>query len=97
MAIKVLPAAWTADPERRLRFEREARAISSLNHPNICALYDVGQQEGADYLVMEHLEGETLADRLARGPLPPEQLLRYAIEIAGGLDQAHHHVSCTAI
>jgi Tol biopolymer transport system component len=91
VAIKVLPAAWTADPERRLRFEREAKAVSSLNHPNICALYDVGQQDGADYLVMEHLEGETLAERLVRGPLSPDLVLRYAIEIAGALDQAHRH------
>src|SRR5216684_326337 len=78
VAIKVLPAAWTANPERKLRLEREAKAVSSLNHPNICALYDVGQQDEADYLVMEHLEGESLADRLARGPLPPDQLLRNA-------------------
>src|SRR5712692_10576187 len=91
VAIKVLPAEWTANPERRLRFEREAKAVSSLNHPNICALYDIGQQDGADYLVMEHLEGETLAERLTRGPLPPELLLRHAIEIAGALDQAHRH------
>src|SRR5260370_38276096 len=88
-AIKVLPAAWTANPERRLRLEREAKAVSSLNHPNICALYDVGQQGEADYLVMEHLEGENLADRLTRGPLAPDQLLRNAIEVAGALDQAH--------
>ena len=89
VAIKVLPAEWTADPDRRLRLEREAKAVSSLNHPNICALYDVGRQDEADYLVMEHLEGESLADRLTRGPLAPDQLLRYAIEIAGALDQAH--------
>ncbi len=91
VAIKVLPANWAADPERRQRFEREAKAISSLNHPNICALYDVGEQDGMGYLVMEHLEGENLADRLARGPLPPDQLLRYAIEAASALDQAHRH------
>ena len=89
VAIKVLPAAWTADPERRLRLEREARAVSSLNHPNICALYDVGRQDKADFLVMEHLDGESLAERLTRGPLAPDQLLRNAIEIAGALDQAH--------
>src|SRR5258706_8176476 len=91
VAVKVLPPNWVADPERRQRFEREAKAISSLNHPNICALYDVGEQDGMGYLVMEHLEGENLADRLARGPLPPDQLLRYAIEAAGALDQAHRH------
>jgi len=91
VAIKVLPANWVADPERRQRFEREAKAISSLNHPNICALYDVGDQDGMGYLVMEHLDGENLADRLARGPLPPDQLLRYAIEAASALDQAHRH------
>jgi eukaryotic-like serine/threonine-protein kinase len=91
VAIKVLPAAWTANPERRLRFEREAKAVSSLNHPNICALYDIGQQDGIDYLVMEHLEGETLATRLVRGPLAADQLWRCAIEIAGALDQAHRH------
>ncbi|HKW96516.1 MAG TPA: protein kinase [Bryobacteraceae bacterium] len=91
VAIKVIPADWTASPERRLRFEREAKAVSSLNHPNICALYDVGQQNGTDFLVMEHLEGETLADRLARGPLAPDLLLRHAIEIASALDQAHRH------
>src|ERR1700686_979341 len=91
VAIKVVPAEWTANPERRLRFEREAKAVSSLNHPNICALYDIGQQDGADYLVMEHLEGENLADRLTRGPLSPDLLLRHAIEIAGALDQAHRH------
>src|SRR5690348_9552767 len=91
VAIKVLPAAWTANPERRLRFEREAKAVSSLNHPNICALYDIGQQDSIDYLVMEHLEGETLATRLVRGPLAADQLWRCAIEIAGALDQAHRH------
>ena len=85
VAIKVLLAAFAADPERRARLEREARAISSLSHPNICALFDVGNQDGIEYLVMEHLEGETLAQRLARGPLPLEQLLRVAIDLAGAL------------
>ena len=73
---------------RRQRFEREARAISSLQHPNICTLYDVGQQDGTDYLVMEYLEGETLASRLARGRLTPDQVLTYGIEIADALDAA---------
>jgi len=90
VAVKVLPAHLSSDPLRRQRFEREARAISTLQHPNICTLYDVGQQSGTDYLVMEYLEGETLASRLAKGPLPLEQTLRYGIEIADALDAAHH-------
>src|SRR5436305_15025438 len=69
VAIKVLPAKLSAHPEARQRFEREARAVSSLNHPQICALYDIGQQDGVDYLVLEYLEGETLASRLKHGPL----------------------------
>lgn len=91
VALKVLPAAHAADHERKLRFEREARAISSLSHPHICALYDIGDQDGVPFLVMEHLEGETLADRLGHGPLALEQALRHAVEIAGALDQAHRH------
>ena len=89
VALKVLPQHLAADPDLRQRFEREARAVSSLNHPHICALFDVGQQDGTDFLVMEYLEGETLADRLSRGPLPTEQVLRYGIEIADALDKAH--------
>src|SRR5437867_1949816 len=89
VAIKVLPSHVASDPELRQRFEREARAVSSLNHPHICALYDIGHQDGTDYLVMEYLEGETLAARLEKGPLPPEQVLRSAIQIAGALDRAH--------
>lgn len=89
VAVKVLPDLLAADPERRERFEREARAVSSLNHPNICTLYDVGQQDGVEYLVMELLEGESLAQRLTRGPLPVEQALRYATEIADALSKAH--------
>jgi len=88
-AIKVLPSHLSADPEAKQRFDREARAISSLNHPNICTLYDVGHQDGIDYLVMEFLEGETLADRLAKGPLPTEQVVKYGIEICEGLGKAH--------
>jgi len=90
VAIKVLPAE-TADPRLRSRFEREARAISQLNHPRICALYDVGQHEEASFLVMEYLEGESLADRLKTGPLPLSEALRYAAHIAEALDEAHRH------
>src|SRR5713226_1950451 len=89
VAIKVLPQHLSESSEVRQRFEREAKTISSLSHPHICALYDVGNQDGVEYLVMEFLEGETLADRLGRGPLPPEQLLRYGIEMADALDKAH--------
>jgi serine/threonine protein kinase len=77
------------DPVARERFEREARAISALNHPNICTLHDVGRQDGVDFLVMEYVEGETLAARLARGPLPLEQALTYAIDLASAMDRAH--------
>ena len=89
VAIKILPAHLSSNPEAKLRFEREARAISSLNHPHICTLYDVGHQDGTDYLVMEFLEGETLADRLRKGPLPLQQVLKYGIEIGQGLETAH--------
>src|SRR5262245_19719554 len=76
VAIKVLASHLSSSPDLRQRFEREAKAISSLSHPNICTLYDVGHESGKDYLVMEHLDGESLAHRLARGPLPIEQVLR---------------------
>jgi serine/threonine protein kinase len=89
IAIKILPAHLSDNAEAKQRFDREARAISSLNHPNICTLYDVGHQDGIDYLVMEFLEGETLADRLVKGPLPLEQVLKYGIEICEGLEKAH--------
>ena len=89
VAIKVLPAHLADSPELRERFEREARTIASLNHPHICTLHDVGHQDGIDYLVMEYVEGETLAQRLAKGPLPLDQVLQYAIEIADALDKAH--------
>ena len=75
VAVKVLPEHLSASPEARQRFEREARSASSLNHPNICTVHDIGSHEGVDYLVMELLEGETLAQRLERGPLPLEELL----------------------
>src|SRR4051812_12929904 len=74
VAIKVLPADLAADPSLRERFEREARTIASLNHANICTLHDIGRQDGIDFLVMEYLEGETLAARLMKGPLPAEQV-----------------------
>jgi len=89
VAVKVLPAHLSSSEEVRQRFEREAKTISSLAHPNICSLYDVGNQDGIEFLVMEFLEGETLTERLARGPLPAEQVLRYGIEIAAALDKAH--------
>ena len=89
VAIKVLPPHLSTSPELRQRFEREAKAISALNHPHICSLHDVGHQEGVDYLVMEYLEGETLAERLKKGAPPLEQVLRCGIEIAGALDKAH--------
>ena len=89
VAVKILPADIQASPERKQRFEREAKAISSLQHPHICVLHDVGCQDGMDYLVMEYLEGESLADRLRRGPLPTEQTLKLGIEIADALEKAH--------
>jgi serine/threonine protein kinase len=89
VAIKVLPPHLSDRPEAKERFEREARAISLLNHPNICHLYDIGSQDGISYLVMEYLEGETLAARLAKGPLAVEQVLRYGVELAEGLETAH--------
>jgi Tol biopolymer transport system component len=89
VALKVLPAELSNDADLKARFTREARAISALSHPHICALYDVGSEDGVDYLVMELLEGETLADRIAKGPLPTDAVLRIGIEIAEALDRAH--------
>ena len=91
VAVKVLPADLAADPDRRARFEREARAIAALSHPHICTIHDVGRHEDIDYLVMEYLDGETLADRLAhaKGPLPLEQVFKIGIDIADALDKAH--------
>ena len=89
VAIKILPAQFSADPVRKQRFEREAKTISSLNHPHICVLHDVGHQDGMDYLVMECVEGETLARRLEKGPLPLEQVLKFGAQIAEALDKAH--------
>jgi len=88
VAIKIL-SQLSSDPAQRQRFEREAKAISCLNHPNICVLHDIGHQDGIDYLVMECVEGETLAKRLERGPLPVEQVLKYGAQIADALDKAH--------
>ena len=89
VAIKVLPAHLSSDPELKQRLEREAKTISSLQHVNICTLYDIGTQGDTDFLVMEYLEGQTLADRLQKGPLPIDQLLKIATEIAQALEKAH--------
>ncbi|HET7452052.1 MAG TPA: protein kinase, partial [Thermoanaerobaculia bacterium] len=89
VAIKVLPPQLSENAEFRQRFEREAKAISQLSHPHVCALYDVGRQDGVEYLVMELLDGQTLADRLDRGALPLEQTLRVGVEIADALEKAH--------
>ena len=89
VAVKVLPAAWAGDAERRLRFEREARAVAALHHPNICIIHDVGHEQGIDFLVMELVDGDSLATRLAKGPLPLDEALGHAIEIADALDSAH--------
>lgn len=89
VAVKILPTHLSANADAKQRFDREARTISSLNHPNICTLFDVGHQDGTDFLVMEYLEGETLADRLRKGPMPLAQLLKAGIEICDGLDRAH--------
>ena len=91
VAIKVLPEHLADDPERRARLEREAKAVSQLNHVHICTLHDIGNQNGIVFLVMEYLEGETLADRLTRGALSLEEALRYAGQIADALDVAHRH------
>jgi len=89
VAIKVLPAHLSSDPELKQRMEREARAISALQHPNICTLHDIGAQGGTDFLVMEYLEGQTLADRLEKGALPLDQVLKVGAEVAQALNKAH--------
>jgi eukaryotic-like serine/threonine-protein kinase len=89
VAIKVLPAQLAADPELKQRLEREAKAISSLNHPNICTLHDIGSQDGMSFLVMEYLEGQTLAERLVKGPIPLDQALKIGTEVAQALEKAH--------
>ncbi len=91
VAIKVLSAHLADRADLRERFDREARTIAGLNHPHICTLFDIGHQDGTDFLVMEYLEGETLAERLKKGPLPMEQVLQYAIEISDALDKAHRN------
>src|SRR6201997_1609743 len=89
VAIKVLPAHLSSDPDLKQRLEREAKAISALQHANICTLYDIGTQGGTEFLVMEYLEGQTLADRLQKGSLPVEQVLKIATEVARALEKAH--------
>jgi serine/threonine protein kinase len=89
VAIKILSSQLSSDPVRKQRFEREAKTISSFNHPHICVLHDVGHQDGIDYLVMECVEGETLAKRIEKGPLPLEQVLKFGAQIAEALDMAH--------
>ena len=89
VAIKILPEHISKRQDSRQRFEREARAVASLNHPNICVLHDVGSQDGTEYMVMEYLEGETLAARIAKGALPVDQAVKFAIQIADALDRAH--------
>jgi len=89
VAVKILPAGFAANPEFKARFEREAKTISQLSHPNVCSLFDVGNHEGMEFLVMELLEGESLADRLLKGALPIQLVLKHGIEIASALDAAH--------
>jgi serine/threonine protein kinase len=89
VAIKILPAELSTDPERRARFEREAKTIAGLTHPHICTLFDVGEHDGSTFLVMEHLQGETLASRLEKGRLPLDQALTLATEVAEALAAAH--------
>ncbi len=89
VAIKVLPEHIAKREDLRARFEREARAVASLNHPNICTLHDIGNQDGTGYMVMEYMEGETLSSRIAKGALPLDQALKFAVQIADALDRAH--------
>ena len=91
VAIKILPSHLSDDVTRRQRFEREAKAVSSLNHPHICTLYDIGRQDGVDFIVMEYVEGVTLAARLEKGPLPTAEVLEYGIQLASALDKAHRN------
>src|SRR5882724_200865 len=91
VAIKILPEHLSSDPGRRARFEREARTISGLSHPNICALFDIGDQDGVHYVVLEYLEGRNLAERLLKGPLPVSEVLKVGVDIASALETAHRH------
>jgi eukaryotic-like serine/threonine-protein kinase len=91
VAIKILPEHLASDPGRRARFEREARTVSGLSHPNICVLFDIGDQDGIYYVVLEYLEGQTLADRLAKGPLPVSEVLKIGADIASALESAHRY------
>ncbi len=94
VALKILSPSFADDPTWRLRFDREARLLAALMHPHICAVFDVGSENQTNFMVMEYIEGETLAARLAKGPLPVDQMLRTAAEIADGLAQAHRHAVC---
>src|SRR3974390_1718515 len=89
VAIKILPHHLSADASAKARFEREAKTVSALNHPNICSLFDVGSQDGTDFLVMECIEGDSLAQRIAKGPIPTDQVVKIGAEIADALDKAH--------
>src|SRR5262249_61072565 len=89
VAIKILPEHLSSSPQAKQRFDREARAISSLNHPSICTLHDIGRQDGLDFLVLELLEGETLEQRLVKGPLSLEHTIGYSVQIADALAKAH--------
>ncbi|MDX1631725.1 MAG: serine/threonine-protein kinase, partial [Thermoanaerobaculia bacterium] len=89
VALKVLPEGLAENPERRARFEREARTVSQLTHPHVCTLHDVGEEDGIHFLVLEHLEGETLARRLERGALPLEDVLRFGAQMGEALEAAH--------
>ena len=89
VAIKALPEELRRDPERRSRFEREARVLAALNHPNVGAIYGLEEQDGSTYLVLELVEGETLAEKLLSGPLPIADALSVAVQVAAGLEAAH--------
>lgn len=91
VAIKVLPAHLSENVQLRQRFEQEARAVSSLNHPNICTLHDIGRADGIDFMVMEYIEGETLAERIARGAIPLEEAIEIGLRVADALDKAHRN------
>src|SRR5262245_21140791 len=90
VAIKVLPNALATDARFRERFDREARVVAGLTHPHICTVHDIGHQDGTDFIVMEYLQGETLEKRLERGPVPVDEAVTIAIQVAGALDKAHH-------